>query len=78
MNRLFRTAGFGLIILGALLVLAWAIEPLRMIWPWLRALPLPIRVGVIAAALGLALLMGSLITERIGERGKDKELLDEF
>lgn len=78
MNRLFRTAGFGLIILGAVLILAWAIEPMRMIWPWLRGLPLPIRIGVVAAVLGLAMLLGSLISERIREREKDKELLDEF
>jgi hypothetical protein len=78
MNRLFRTVGFGLVILGVLLILGWAIEPIRMIWPWLRALPLPIRIGVVAAGLGLAMLLGSLISERIGEREKDKELLDEF
>jgi len=78
MNRLLRTVGFGLIVLGIVMVLVWAIEPLRMIWPWIRALPLPFRIGVLAAALGLAVLLGSLISERIREREADKELLDEM
>ena len=78
MIRLLRTVGFGLIVLGIVLVLAWAFEPLRMLWPWVRALPLPIRVGVGAAVLGLAVLLGSLISERIGDREADKQLLDEI
>jgi hypothetical protein len=78
MNRLLRNAGFGLVVLGILLLLVWAIEPLRMIWPWIRGLPLPIRVGVTAAAIGLAVLFGSLVTERIRDRKEDEHLRDEF
>ena len=78
MTRLLRNVGFGLVFVGVLLVLFWAIEPLRMVWPWLRGLPLPVRVGVIVAAFGLIVLVGSLISERIRDREADKELLDEF
>lgn len=78
MIQMLRNVGFGLIVLGILLVLVWAIEPLRMIWPWIRGLPWPIRVGVVAAALGLAVLLGSMISERIREREADKKLRDEF
>lgn len=78
MNRLLRNVGFGLIVLGAGSLLVWAIEPLRMVWPWIRGLPLLIRIGVIAAAAGLSVLLGSLIAERIREREADKQLLDEF
>ena len=78
MNRLLRNVGFGLIILGIVLVLVWAIEPLRMVWPWIRGLPLPIRVGVIAAAIGISALFGSLVSERIRDREADKQLRDEY
>jgi hypothetical protein len=78
MTQLLRNVGFGLVFMGAILMLFWAIEPLRMVWPWLWGLPLPIRVGVIVAAFGLVVLMGSLVSERIRDREADKELRDEF
>ena len=78
MNRLLRQIGFGLIVLGVVSILFWAIEPLQMIWPWIRGLPLLIRIGVFAAAIGLAVLLGSLIAERIREREADKRLRDEL
>lgn len=76
--RLLRNIGFGLIALGVVLILAWLIEPLRVVWPWLMQLALPFRIGVLAAALGLAVIMTSLISERIRERESDKHLLDDF
>lgn len=76
--NLVRTVGFGLMILGGVLIIVWAIEPFRAIWPWLLQLPLPIRIGVILAAIGLAVLLASLISERIREREADKALLDDF
>lgn len=78
MNNLLRNVGFGLMIGGVLLVLFWAIEPLRVVWPWLLQLPILIRIGVVAGTLGLAILMGSLISERIGNRDADRELRDEY
>lgn len=78
MNRLFRNVGFGLIAIGILLILAWAIEPIRLFWPWIRGLPLPIQIGALAAILGLAVLLVSLISERVREREGDQKLRDEF
>ena len=73
-----RILGFSLMVLGAVLILVWFIEPLRAVWPWLLTLPLPIRIGVVLAAIGLTVLMVSLVHERIRDREKDKSLLDEF
>ena len=78
MNRLFRNMGIGLILLGSVLVLAWAVEPIRLIWPWIRGLPLPLRIGVFAATVGVTVLLGSLVSERIREREADKKLRDDF
>ena len=77
MIRSVRIAGFLFIVAGAIVILTQLIEPLRQIWPWLRQLPLPIQIGFGLAALGLLILMGSLIYERIDERAKDRKLLDE-
>ena len=78
MNRLLRQIGFGLIVLGVVSIFFWAIEPLQMIWPWIRGLPLLIRIGVFAAVIGFAVLLGSLIAERIRESEADKSLRDEL
>ena len=78
MNRLIRQVGFGLMVVGLIMVLVWAFEPLRLIWPWLRGLPLVIRIGVIAAAVGLVFLLGSLIAERARERESDRHLRDDL
>ena len=77
MTRLLRITGFLLIGSGALILLVWAIRPLRFIWPALLALPPAIQIGIGAAALGLVVLMASLIAERIGEREADRQLLDD-
>ena len=78
MIRLIRIVGFLLIASGAVMLLTWAIEPLRFLWPWIRALPLPIQFGMAAAALGLLLLLGTVIWERLEDRSQDSDLLDEF
>lgn len=78
MNPLLRNLGFGLMVGGAVMVLIWAIEPLRMIWPWLLQLPLILRIGVVAGTLGLAVLVGSLISERIRDREGERYLKDDF
>ena len=77
MIRAVRIAGFALIILGVIVLLTWAIEPLRMIWPWLLALPLPIRLGIGIATVGFVVLMGSLVWERSEARRNEGNLLDD-
>jgi len=78
MNRLLRNLGFGLMVGGAGMILIWAIKPLRIIWPWLLQLPLILRIGVVAGALGLAVLLGSVLAERLRDREGDVDLRDEF
>jgi hypothetical protein len=63
---------------GVVMVLIWAIKPLRILWPWLLQLPLVLRVGLVAGILGLAVLIGSLISERIRDREHEEYLKDEF
>ena len=77
MTRLLRITGLLLIGSGVLVLLVWAIRPLRFIWPWVMELPLAIQIGIGAAALGLIVLMASLIAERIGEREADRKLRDD-
>ena len=77
MNRLARNIGVALIVIGMGLLAVWAVRPLRVIWPWVMGLPLLIRIGLIAAAGGLIVLLSSLIVERLGESKADKELLDD-
>ena len=77
MIRLIRILGFLMIGAGAVIIIVWLIKPLRVVWPWLLQLPLPIRIGVCAAAAGLLLLLGTLLWERFEERESDRELLDD-
>lgn len=77
MIRLIRILGVLLMTAGAVVLLTWLITPLRFLWPWVRSLPWPVQLGLGAAGLGLLLLLGSLIWERIEESGGDSELRDE-
>ena len=77
MTRLVRIVGFLMIGAGTLVVVIWAIKPLRFIWPWLRQLPWPIQLGFSIAAVGLVVLMASVIWERLEDRQLEGDLLDE-
>jgi hypothetical protein len=54
-----------------------ALIVLRILWPWMLGLPLSIRIAASASAIGLTVLLGSLIAERIRDRDADRELRDE-
>ena len=77
MIRLVRIVGFLLIAAGAVVLLTWLIEPLRALWPWFRSLPWAVQVGLSSAAVGAILILGTLIWERIENRERDANLLDE-
>jgi hypothetical protein len=77
MIRLIRFVGLMMMGAGGLVLLVWAIKPLRFIWPWIRELPWPIQLGIAIAALGLLLLTGSIIWERFESAEYDKSLLDD-
>ena len=74
MIRLIRIVGLMLMVAGAVLLLVWFIKPLRFLWPWLRELPWPIQVGFAIAAIGLVLLSGSIVWERLEDAEHDKSL----
>ena len=76
MIRLVRILGILLIVVGALILLAYLIEPLRMLWPLLLSLAWPIRVGLAAAAVGLLVLFGSVLWERMEEHQHEREIDD--
>ena len=77
MIRLIRVLGLLLMGAGALLLLIWFIEPLRFLWPWFRQLPWPIQAGLAIAAIGLLLLTGSLIWERLEDAEHDRTLRED-
>lgn len=74
MIRLLRTVGFMLIGAGLLLAGSWFIEPLREIWPLLLDLPLPIRIGLFVAGVGLLVVMATVVHDK---RSADTRSLEE-
>ncbi|MDX1568842.1 MAG: hypothetical protein R3200_00030 [Xanthomonadales bacterium] len=77
MIRLLRIIGFLFIGLGALILLSWAFEPARQLWPLVLALPLPVKLGLVIAVIGFMVLMGSLIWERTESSRTEGNLLDD-
>ncbi|MEE4330252.1 MAG: hypothetical protein V2J10_05240 [Wenzhouxiangella sp.] len=63
MTSLLRWTGTLLIVAGLLLAGSWFIEPLRALWPLIFDLPLPIRIGLIVAGLGLLVVMATVIQD---------------
>ncbi|NKB88269.1 MAG: hypothetical protein GKS06_08625 [Acidobacteria bacterium] len=77
MIRLLRITGFLLIGIGAAIVASYLIKPLRLLWPWLLALPLPIQIGGLIAGFGITLLCGTILWERFDNYESDRSLRDE-
>lgn len=69
-----RMLGLAGILLGVLLIVTYAISPLRWLWWWFRHMPWPLQIGLGAAALGLCILMVSLLVERARDRSYDSDL----
>lgn len=78
MIRLIRVIGTLLIIAGALVLASYLIEPLRELWPWFLELPLPVRIGLGAAAVGFIILLGTVIWERYEDVEKERDLQDDY
>ena len=74
MISLLRIVGFLLIAAGLLLSASWFIEPLRELWPLLLDLPLPIRIGLIVAGIGLLVVFATVVHDSLTA---DKRSLDE-
>ncbi|QKK01956.1 MAG: hypothetical protein HND55_04350 [Pseudomonadota bacterium] len=74
MISLLRWVGTLLIVAGLLLAGSWFIEPLRNLWPLILDLPLPIRIGLVIAGLGLLVVMATIIQDL---RASDPESIKE-
>ncbi|MGB0514436.1 MAG: hypothetical protein ACPGJE_06320 [Wenzhouxiangellaceae bacterium] len=74
MNSALRIAGWLMIVLGALLAASWFIGPLRELWPMLLDLPLPIKLGLLVSGLGLLVVFGTVVHDRMQA---DKDSLHE-
>ena len=81
MIQFVRIFGGLLIVLGAIVILTWLIEPLRAVWPVLidgfQALPIAVQVGLVIATVGFLLLFTSIIWERLEDRKREGSLLDD-
>jgi hypothetical protein len=65
MTRVLRITGFLMMLAGGLLAASWFIDPLRELWPALLALPLPIRIGLGIAGLGLLIVFATVVHDRL-------------
>ena len=81
MIQFVRILGGLLMAIGALVILAWLIKPLRQAMPAMydafRSLPGAIQFGLVIAAIGFLLLMSSIIWERLEDRKREGRLLDD-
>ena len=81
MIQFLRILGGVLMGIGALVILAWLIKPLRQVLPTIydgfRSLPGAIQFGLVIAAIGFVLLISSLIWERLEDRKQEGSLLDD-
>ncbi|MEN1728642.1 MAG: hypothetical protein AAGJ52_09385 [Pseudomonadota bacterium] len=74
MTSLLRWVGTLLIVAGTLLAASWFIEPLRELWPLIFDLPMPIRIGLVIAGVGLLVVMATVIQDL---RSSDPESIKE-
>ncbi|MGB1048929.1 MAG: hypothetical protein ACPG3U_04500 [Rhodothermales bacterium] len=77
MNEWIRRTGFALVILGFLITASWFIDPLWEVVSHYRLLPVPLQLGIAIAAIGLTVLMISLIAERWADREADAALRED-
>jgi len=77
MTHSVRLFAFALLGTAAVIFLTYMIPPLRAIWPYFRTLPGAIQFGIGAAFFGFALLIVSLIMERVSEHDYNEKLRDD-
>lgn len=71
-----RRIGFGMIVLGAIVIILYVIPSLRWAWLWFKTLPGPIRFGLGVSAVGLVILFLNIVRERWTDRRADRALRD--
>lgn len=77
MNKWIRRTGFALILIGAIVFLSWFVEPVWDILHLFTRLPMPLQIGSVVAAVGLTVLIFSLLAERWSDREADATLREE-
>ena len=77
MNKWIRRTGFALILIGAIVFLSWFVEPVWDILHLFTRLPMPLQIGSVVAAVGLTVLILSLLAERWSDREADASLREE-
>ncbi len=72
--RTMRIVAVALMFVGLLLLATYFVSPLRIFWIWFRAWPLPLQIGSAIAAMGLAILLTTMVVDRVMKRKYDTEL----
>ncbi len=78
MNKWIRRTGFAMMVLGFLITLSWFIDPVWELLKHYQLLPFPLQIGFAIAAVGLTVLMISLIAERWSDRDADAALREDI
>jgi len=65
MTEVLRIVGFLLMAVGGVLIASWFIDPIRELWPLLLALAWPIRLGLAVAAIGLLVIVATIVHDRL-------------
>ena len=78
MGQKLRVVGLGLAILGVLVVLINWVDPLQQIWKGLvevfNAMPAYMQWGMGLVAVGLVVAFFAVVSERLEDREKEKEI----
>jgi hypothetical protein len=77
MSKSMRMTGAIMVAAGVLIVLSYFFVPLGRVLNWFWLLPVQLQIGFGVAAIGLTVLIISLLAERWKDRHKDKALRDE-
>ena len=77
MNKPIRVLAYALLGTAAVIFVSYVIPPLRANWPFFKTLPGAMQIGIGAGFFGLALLIVSLVVERIEEGDYNKSLRDD-
>jgi hypothetical protein len=77
MNKWFRRTGLAMVLVGALIFLSWFVDPVWEILHLFTRLPMPLQIGSAVAAVGLTVLVLSLLAERWTDREADASLREE-
>ncbi|MDX1740805.1 MAG: hypothetical protein R3178_05900 [Rhodothermales bacterium] len=74
MARHLRLIGIAMMGLGALMLVGYFVTPVRLAWAWFRTAPVPVQIGVGIAAIGLIILMVSLVAEKWRDDRREGDL----